>query len=333
MTGGSPASGAVQICPPGRLVCGMQLPIVAQSRVFAQPWEAGAGRDEIRRIAQACDRAGFFYLAVCDHIAIPRAQAEAMSTVWYDIFSTLGFLAACTERIRLLSYVLVLPYRHPLVAAKALCTLDALSGGRLIIGVGAGHLQGEFAALGVDFASRGRLLDEAIVALQAALTEEFPTHQGTYWRFADLGIRPRPVQRPRPPIWVGGSTPGALRRAARLGDGWLPQGVPAIGMEAALEYLRRERQRARGNEPLEVGINSPWLYVGEPPPELAPHCTSGSPEQIAALIRRLGALGVQHIGVRFRSRSCAELVEQIERFGSEVLPLLETASECDPAKR
>lgn len=95
-----------------------------------------------------------------------------------------------------------------------------------------------------------------------------------------------------------------------------------MGMEAALEYLRRQRQRYRNGEPLEAGMNSPWLYIGRPPEEFAHRCESGSAEYVADVLRQLGALGVQHVGVRFRSRSCAELLEQIERFGREVLPLL-----------
>jgi alkanesulfonate monooxygenase SsuD/methylene tetrahydromethanopterin reductase-like flavin-dependent oxidoreductase (luciferase family) len=130
---------AVQICPQGKIVYGMQLPIAAQSTVFAAPWEAGAGTAEIRRIAQACDASGFFYLAVSDHVCVPREHAKAMSTVWYDTVATLGFLAAVTQHVRLLSYVYVAPYRHPLMTAKAFATLDALSGGRVILGVGAGH--------------------------------------------------------------------------------------------------------------------------------------------------------------------------------------------------
>src|SRR5207245_11135667 len=116
------------------------------------------------------------------------------------------------RHIRLLSHVYVLPYRHPLVTAKAFATLDALSGGRVIVGVGAGHLEAEFAALGVPFAGRGRRVDEAIDLLAAALTDEFPDHDGPTWTVHDLGLRPRPVQRPRPPIWVGRSTRAALRR-------------------------------------------------------------------------------------------------------------------------
>ena len=188
-----PAS-AVQIVPKGTLVYGMHMPIAAQSTAFAAPWEATASTDEIRRIAQACDANGFFYLAVSDHVCVPREQATAMSTVWYDTIATLGFLAAATQRVRLLSYVYVVPYRHPLMTAKAFATLDALSGGRVILGVGAGHLKGEFEALGVDFTQRGKLLDEAIDVITAAFTEEYPTHSGATWTVRDLGQRPRPVK-------------------------------------------------------------------------------------------------------------------------------------------
>src|SRR5262249_46784107 len=143
-----PVTDAVCIVPPGTLAVGMQLPVAAQSTVFAAPWEAAAGPEELLRVAQACDRAAFLYVAVCDHVCIPRERAAAMSTVWYDPVATLGWLAAATRSVRLLSYVYVAAYRHPLQTAKAFATLDALSGGRVILGVGAGHLEREFAALG-----------------------------------------------------------------------------------------------------------------------------------------------------------------------------------------
>jgi probable F420-dependent oxidoreductase len=311
---------AVQIVPSGQLVYGLQLPVTAQSATFAAPWEAAAGTEEILRIAQACDRSGFFYIATCDHVCVPRSHVAAMSTVWYDVIATLGFLAAATRRVRLLSYVYVAPYRHPLASAKAFATIDALSAGRVIIGVGAGHLEGEFATLGVDFTKRGARLDEAIDAMTAALTDEFPVHEGPTWRFQDVGLRPRPVQQPRPPIWVGGSTPAALRRAARRGDGWLPQGVPAMGMERAIASVRELRAKDRGGAPIEIGMNSPWLYVGRPTFDCGPNALTGSALEIADHLRQRKALGVSHMGVRFRSRSCDELVEQIEVFGREVGP-------------
>lgn len=312
----------VRVVPPGRLACGLQLPVASQSTVFVQPWERTAGTAELRRVAEACDRSGFFYLAACDHVCVPRAQAQAMSTVWYDVVATLGFLAAATCRVRLLSYVYVAPYRHPLATAKAFATLDALSGGRVILGVGAGHLEGEFATLGVDFTRRGLLVDEAIDAVAAAFTDEFPTHEGTAWQFRDVGLRPRPVQQPRPPIWVGGSTPAALRRAAVRGDGWLPQGTVRPELPKQIAYIKEHRRKTRGDAPIEIGANSEWLYVGKPSFDLGPNARSGSGEAIAASLRELRAMGVDFCGVRFRTRSCDELVEQIEAFAAEVAPHL-----------
>jgi probable F420-dependent oxidoreductase len=317
-----PARDAVTIVPPDRLAYGMHLPVAAQSTSFAQPWEAAAGPTELRRVAEACDRSGFFYVAVSDHVAVPRSHAGAMSTTWYDTVATLGFLAAATQRVRLLSYVWVAPYRHPLVTAKAFATLDALSGGRVILGVGAGHLEAEFAALGVDFARRGALLDEAIDLIEAAWRDEYPTHDGPTWSVHDLGQRPRPIQQPRPPIWVGGSTKAALRRAAERGDGWLPQGVPEMGMPAAIAFITEHRARRRGGAPIEIGMNAPWLYVGTPSFDVGPTTRSGSAAELAEILRGIKRLGVQHCGVRLRSRTCDELIEQSEAFGHEVGPLI-----------
>jgi probable F420-dependent oxidoreductase len=314
---------SVQIIPSGKLVFGLHLPIAAQSTSFASAWEKDAGPDDMRRIAEACDRSGFFYLGVSEHVAVPRDLAPIMSTVWYDPVATLGYLAAATSRIRLMSYVAVLPYHHPLAAAKAYGTIDALSGGRLILGVGAGHVEKEFAALGIDFRRRGELLDEAIDAVAQAFREEYPEHAGPTWSYRDLGQQPRPVQRPRPPIWIGGSTKSALRRAAERGDGWLPQGVPEMGMKGAIDFIRERRAKLRGSAPIEIGMNAPWMYVGTPRFEVPEGTRTGSPEALVEPMRAARSLGVSHMGVRFRSRSSAELIEQIEAFSREVAPLIE----------
>jgi probable F420-dependent oxidoreductase len=315
---------AVRIVPPGVFAIGMQLPVAAQSTVFAAPWEATAGPNELLRVAQACDRAGFFYIAVCDHVCIPRERAAAMSTVWYDPVATLGWLAAATRSVRLLSYVYVAAYRHPLQTAKAFATLDTLSGGRVILGVGAGHLEAEFAALGIDFARRGALLDDAIDVIAKAFVDEFPQHDGPVWKVHDVGIRPRPVQRPRPPIWVGGNTPAALRRAAARGDGWLPQGTVRDQLPGQIATIREHRRRVRGDVPIEIGANSEWLYLGTPSFDLGPNSRSGAGEAIAASLLELRAMGVSHCGVRFRTRSCDELVDQIGAFAADVAPHLQT---------
>lgn len=299
---------------------GMQLPVQSQSTLYAQPWEASAGVAEIVAVAQACEAAGFDYVAVCDHVAIPSANAEAMSTSWWDTIATLSYLAAVTERVRLLSHVYVLPYRHPLVVAKAWATLDALSGGRAILGVGAGHVRDEFVALDVPFEARGALLDEAIDAVRAALADEFASHKGEHWSFDGVGQRPRPVQSPLP-IWVGGSSKPAMRRAAERGDGWLPQGPPEGGMEVGIAYVREHRAATRGEEPIVIGALTGPLHVGDPTWD-AGRCVRGPAEKVAQYVRTYREMGVDQIQVAFPSRSVGELCDQVAAFAAEVAPLV-----------
>ena len=307
----------VSIVPPGTLAYGMQLPVQAQSTYFVEPWERAAGAAELAAVARAADESGFFYVAVCDHVAVPRQLAEAMGTTWYDTLTTLGFLAGITSRTRLMSHVYVLPYRHPLASAKGFATLDAVSEGRAIVGVGAGHVEAEFGRLGVDFARRGRLLDTAIDDLRRLLADE--------WADAEFGQRPRPVQQPRPPIWVGGSSAAAIRRAAERGDGWLPQGTLKADMPAAIDSLHAQRRAALGEPepPVDIGAIVPFLYVGTPSRDTGKQCLAGSAEPIAAYLRDYAAMGVSHVQVRFRSRSADDLCEQVRAFGATVAPLLD----------
>ncbi|UQX02401.1 LLM class F420-dependent oxidoreductase [Streptomyces sp. RerS4] len=311
-----------RVFPEGRLVYGMQLPIQSQSTLYAEPWEADAGAADLAEVARAADRAGFGYVATCDHVAIPRRLAGAMSTVWYDPVATLAFLAGITERVRLLSHVAIVGLRHPLVTAKQYATLDHLSGGRLILGVGAGHVQEEFEALGVDFERRGAVLDEALDALRAALgPEEYPEFAGERFAFRDLGQLPRPTQA-RIPVWVGGSSPAAVRRAAVRGDGWLPQGDPRDRLPTRIARIRRLREAAGNPRPVEIGAITEALYVGEPTWNTGRRALTGKPEALAESLREYRAIGVDQIQVRFRSRDRAELVDQITAFGAEVAPLL-----------
>ncbi|MEV8018439.1 LLM class F420-dependent oxidoreductase [Streptomyces sp. NPDC086554] len=308
--------------PQGRLVYGMQLPIQSQSAIYAEAWEADATIEDLAEIARVADRSGFAYIASCDHVAIPRRLAEAMSTIWYDPVATLSFLAGITENVRLMSHVAVVGLRHPLISAKQYATLDRLSGGRLVLGVGAGHVREEFEAVGADFERRGPVLDETIDALKAALgPEEFPEHHGEYYDFEGLGQQPRPVQ-PRVPIWVGGSSPAAVRRAAVRGDGWLPQGDPRDKLPAQIAKLRRLREEAGVRDPITVGAIAEPLYVGEPAWSVGRRTLSGKPDAIADSLRAYGAMGVQQIQVRFRSRSRSELTDQMAAFAAEVAPHL-----------
>jgi len=306
-----------------RLAYGMQLPVQSQSTIYAEAWEAGAGPDDLAEIARTAEHAGFAYLASCDHVAIPRRLAPAMSTVWYDPVATLSFLAGVTERVRLLSHVAIVGLRHPLVTAKQYATLDHLSRGRLTLGVGAGHVQEEFEALGVDFPRRGAVLDESIDALRAALgPDEFPEHHGKLYDFEGLGQRPRPTQE-HIPLWVGGSSPPAVRRAALKGDGWLPQGDPRDRLPAQIARIRELREQAAIQGPFVVGAITEPLYVGEPAWDVGRRTLTGAPESLAESLRAYRAMGVHQIQVRFRCRSRTELTDQIAAFGAEVAPHLD----------
>jgi len=295
---------------------GLQLPVQAQSTYFVEPWEDAAGPAELDAVARACDAAGFDYVAVCDHVAIPRANAATMNTTWYDTVATLSWLAARTSQVRLLSHVYVAAYRHPLQTAKAFSTLDVLSGGRAVLGIGAGHVEAEFELLGKSFAHRGEQTDRAIDAIRAAFADE--------WGSGEFGQRPRPVQPGGPPIWVGGSSRAALRRAASRGDGWLPQGTAKKDMPAAIERLHDLRAGAgREHMRFTVGAIAPFLYVGAPAWDVGPGCLSGKPARLAGYLRDYATMGVDVLQVRFRSRSCDELCDQISAFAAEVAPLVD----------
>jgi probable F420-dependent oxidoreductase len=301
------------IIPPGRLAYGMQLQVQSQSRLYSEPWEWEAGAAALAEIARTADDTGFFYVAVCDHVAIPQPLDERMGPVWYDTIATLGWLAALTTRTRLLSHVFVAAYRHPLVAAKSFMTLDELSGGRVIVGIGAGHVEGEFGLLGVPFAERGRLTDTAVDELRAAFDN--PVVHGA-------AMAPRPRQ-PYVPIWIGGSSRAALRRAGERGDGWLPQGTKRADMPAAIDQVLAFRDKAgRADDPIDIGAITEVLYVGKPDWDVGAWTRTGSPEELADSLREFAGMGVNHIQVRFRNRDLVELLDQMRAFHAEVAPLL-----------
>ncbi len=311
------------IVPAGELVYGMQLQVQAKSRGFAEDWEADAGAAELAAIARKADETGFFYVAVCDHLAVTKPLDEHMRTTWYDTVATLGWIAGITSRVRILSHVYVLSYRHPLHTAKSFMTLDELSGGRAILGVGAGHLQGEFELLGLDFERRGAVTDAAIDVIRDAFTDEYPDVTTPFWgHLHDGGMAPRPRQRPLP-IWVGGSSKPALRRAAERGDGWLPQGTPRDDMPAQISYLLEHRKRTRGDEPIDLGTITEVLYVGQPTWEVGEATLAGSADSVAERLNEFGAMGVSHLQVRFRNRSLDELLDQMDAFGRDVAPQLQ----------
>lgn len=212
---------------------GLSTPVVVQTPGVASAWENGAGIDDVVRIAKVADELGFDYLTCSEHVAVPADQDAGRGFVYWDPVATLAFLAAHTSGIRLATSIVVLGYHHPLEIAKAYGTLDLISGGRVVLGVGVGSIEAEFAMLGSSWPDRGARADDAIRALRASLSDPRPSYDGQFYRFSDVIVEPCAVQ-PHLPIWVGGRTPRSLRRAVQLCDGWMPFG---LGGRALTEML------------------------------------------------------------------------------------------------
>jgi probable F420-dependent oxidoreductase len=284
---------------------GIGLPIVQQVPSQAQAWEAAAGAAELLQVARAADRLGFAWITCSDHVAVPASYAPSMGATWYEPFTTLAFLAAATERVRLLSHVLVLPYRHPLLAAKSFATLDALSGGRVIIGAGSGHLKPEFRSLGVDYDARAALSDEYLRGLAAALEQEVSSFSGEHVGWRDMMVAPRPSQQPRPPIWVGGNTGAMARRAGRCADGWIPWQITPAEFDTRAAAARAAHA--------ESGRAGDFTLV-------APLAAGRVAEPAALLdeIEQWRAAGATAFHVGFSHRGAADLVTLLERFRDTV---------------
>jgi probable F420-dependent oxidoreductase len=199
------------------------------------------------RVARAAEAAGFDSLWAGEHVVLPDPQAPPSPMAPHepilDPAIALTFCAAVTSRVRLGTGIIILPQRNPLVLAKELASLDQLSNGRLIFGVGVGYLEAEFRALGAPFEERGAVADDYLAAMRAIWSEDKPAHQGRFVSFANVQAHPRPVQRPHPPIVIGGRTAPAFRRAVGQGHGWYGFGLDPAGTARALEGLREAAGR------------------------------------------------------------------------------------------
>jgi len=295
--------------------------------------------ETIGRLARAADEYGYDSIWITDHIVLPKAT---MSTYPYaadgkwdleaaqhylEPLTVLSYLAGITERPAIGSSVLVLPYRNPLLVAKMVATLDVLSKGRVILGVGVGWMEEEFRALGLTtFHDRGAVTDEYIRILRELWTKQEPSYKGRFHSFEEVRFYPKPVQRPHPPIWIAGHTRAAIRRAARLGDGWHPIGLrPPAGLypgefaKAAAEI--RDQAEAAGRDPkaITLSFRAPIKFsYGAASGGRIPFV--GTRDQIVEDVRTYQRLGVSHLVFDFAGHSADAILEQLHRFAEDVRP-------------
>lgn len=300
--------------------------------------DPGAKPEQLIRFAQRAEELGFFCVTVPDHIVIPRNISSPYPYTLdkrypgaghhLEQMTAMAFLAGATQRLRFVASVMIAPYRHPVVVAKMLSTLDFLSHGRVILGLGVGWLKEEFQIVGAPrFEDRGRVTDEYIRAFKELWTKENPAFKGTYCSFSDLTFLPKPVQKPHIPIWIGGHSNHALRRAAELGDGWHPiGGVPTIALEP--EELERklatlaEYARAAGRSPKEIRVAfKASLYDrGTEIRAGKRRRFTGKPAEIASDVRDYRKAGVDCLILDVRTPDPAQTLERLEWLAQEVLP-------------
>jgi len=300
---------------------------------------AMAGPEQLRGVAQRAEDLGYDHVWVSDHIVLPKKvesfypyAADGVPTFrpeepYYEPLAALNFIAGCTQRIRLGTHVLIIPYRNPVLTAKILSTLDVLSGGRVILGAGVGWMEEEFQALGLDtFKERGAVTDEFLQIYKDLWTKDNPSFEGKHYQLSDAGFEPKPVQKPLP-IWIGGHTGPAIRRAAKYGDGWMPIGLrpPAIlePEELAGKIARlRKLTVAAGRAEDAVALTFSTSIVFNDSAGSSRAMMQGRPEQIAADLRQYQDLGVSNFIIGFQGATVTELQENMERFSREVMALV-----------
>jgi probable F420-dependent oxidoreductase len=301
--------------------------------------------ENIARVAVEGEAMAYDYLTLSDHIVIPKdiqARYPYSDTGefpaggrgnWYEQLASAAYIAGKTSRLRLVTSVMVAPYRPAVLAAKMLATIDLLSNGRLIVGCGAGWLKEEFEALGAPpFAERGAVTDEYLAAFRELWTQEKPRFEGRYVRFADIVFAPKPAQKPHPPLWVGGESAPALRRVARLGDGWYPIGTNPRHPLDTLSHFRAGIDRMRevvaeaGREPSSIAVAYRVTRHGsaaEPRNEQGERrLFSGTSADIVADLRTFRELGVAAIDFAFGGPTIDVTIANMKRFRDEVVALI-----------
>jgi len=296
--------------------------------------------DNLASIARHGDKLGFFCMVMPDHVVQPRTvESQYPYSVTGDIqqahstasderleqITTLAYLAGITERIKLVTSVMIIPHRNPILTAKMLSTLDMLSKGRLILGAGVGWMEEEFKLLDTEpFAERGAVTNEYLKAFIELWTKDDPTFEGKYVNFSNITFLPKPVQKPYPPIWIGGQSKPAIRRAAQIGNGWHPVGaISAAPLEpeelAENLVLLRDYAEKAGRDPseLQVSMKAPLYDASASGGERRRF--SGGADEVRRDVQTYADVGVIHLIFDFRSGEPKQTEDRMARFSEEVM--------------
>jgi probable F420-dependent oxidoreductase len=293
------------------LALGIVTPALHMNPRFDPPeWESDASVADIASVVRRAEELEYDWVACSEHIAIPSAASTVRGGRYFDPLSTLGYFAAVTTRVGLLTHMAVLPYHHPLELVKRLGTLDVLSDGRVIAGVGVGSLQPEFEVLGHAFDGRGDRADDAIRAIRASWGRRIPEYHGPHYDFEGFIVEPSGLDR-EIQVWVGGRTRRSLRRALELGDAWMPFGLT---LEGLTELLSRGTVKADLAQRAEGG-RGPLELILAPEPPIDP---LGEPGRTGEFLASYLALGATGFSVRFAHRSRTHFCEQMEALQSVV---------------
>ena len=279
---------------------GVTTPIVTLHPDINAPWEKSGTIEDVARIVLAAEEFGYHHVTCSEHVAIPDDVASVRGSRYWDPLATFGYLSAQTTKIRFATHVLVLGYHHPLEIAKRYGTLDVVSNGRLILGIGVGSLREEFELLTVPFEGRGARADEALAALQISLSRRHPEFHGQYYDYENIVVDPCAVQRSIP-IWVGGRTARSLQRALAFGDGWVPFGLGFDELTSLIDRARNTHAWASRANALDLVLPSGEL--------LDP---IGNPDETRRVVAKLVHLGTTIAQLRILHRSADHCIEQLQ---------------------
>ena len=306
-----------------------------------------ASVDNMVALAQKGEELGFEIVTVSDHVVVPNdidsvypysesgAFTSSQSGEYMEQLTTVAYLAGVTSKIRLLTSVMVLPHRAPVLAAKMLATIDVLSGGRLIVGCGVGWMKEEFEAIGAPpYDERGAAGNEYLRIFKELWTSDSPSFAGDYAAFSNIAFAPKPIQKPHPPLWIGGESPPALRRAGQLGDAWYPicsnPRFPVGTFERLDSYMSRVRRHAeragRGADAMDFAYSVNW-FTDEGPqtaPDGSRRILTGTPQTVADDVKRLEEMGVNHLMLNFQADTLDGTAALMERFASGARRLAES---------